>query len=176
MNRGHKVRPLYIKEIRREAQKLKDSFGITGEYFPIVELIEAMHEREWLELEIVEKELMPDDYGLTFPKRNLIRIRMDVYDKARNGDGFGRFTMAHELGHLTIHREETVYARNEHGGCHQTIEDSEWQADKFAQELLVDTRLLSISAMPRQIVYQSGVSDKAAMTAYKSLLREGVLK
>lgn len=176
MNRGHKVRPLRIRDIRKAAQTFKDSFHITGDYFPIVQLIELMHEREWLELEIVEKELMPDDYGLTYPKRNKIKIREDVYDKAVAGDGFGRFTMAHELGHLIIHRQETVYARNEHGGFHKTIEDSEWQADKFAQELLIDTRLLRPGSKSWSIADQYGVTTKAANTAYNSLIKEGVLK
>lgn len=176
MNRGHKVKSLQIKHIRDVAQHVKDSFQITGGYFPIVELIELMHQSEAIELEIKERHEMPNDYGLTYPKRNQILIREDVYDLAVSGDGFGRFTMAHELGHLFLHRHETVYARNEHGGCHKTIEDSEWQADKFAQELLIDTRILVPTNNAYQIADMFGVTIKAGDTAYRSLLREGILR
>lgn len=176
MNRGHKVKALYISQIRSLAHYVKDSFRITGRCFPIVELVELMHQQELIEFEIVERECMKEDYGVTYPKRNQIFIREDVYDKALDGDGFGRFTMAHELGHLIIHRDETVYARNQHGGSHKTIEDSEWQADKFAQELLIDTRLLMSTYDPYNIAEQCGVTAKAAETAYRSLLREGILK
>lgn len=176
MNRGHKVKPLKICDIRRVAQHVRDSFKISGIYFPIVELVELMNHSALIEFEIVENEEMPNDYGLTYPKRNKIIIREDVYDKAFAGDGFGRFTMAHELGHLLVHRQETVYARNEHGGNHKTIEDSEWQADKFAQELLIDTRLIRPDLSPYQIVDLCGVTLKAAETAHNSLKREGILR
>ena len=176
MNKGHKVKPLQTISIRKFAQHVRDSFQISEIYFPIVQLIELMASLEQIELEIVEEEQMPNDYGLTYPNKNRILIRQDVYNQAVANKGFGRFTMAHELGHLILHRNETVYARNKHGGTHQTWEDSEWQADKFAQELLVDTRLIQPDFNSYQIADLFGITLKAAGTAYTSLKREGVLR
>lgn len=175
MNKGHKVTPLFTKQIRNVAQHFKDTFQIKTSYFPIVMLIEILQHKEMIELEIIEKSEMLNDYGLTYPKKNKILIREDVYDRAVEGDGFGRFTLAHELGHLILHKQETVYARNEHGGNHKTIEDSEWQANKFAQELLIDTRGLSEKSSAFSIMNEFSVSHSAANTALASLKREGVL-
>lgn len=175
MNRGHKVNPLSIKKIRNVAHQLKDMFQIVEGYFPIVLFVELLHQSEFIELEIAEESSMPNDYGLTFPRKNKIVIRQDVYDSAVDGDGFGRFTIAHELGHLMLHKQEVVYARNQHGGKHKTYEDSEWQADKFAQELLVDTRKVLKSYWVSNIKDEFGVSGKAAETACRALQKEGVL-
>jgi Zn-dependent peptidase ImmA (M78 family) len=175
MNRGHKVSPLSTDRIRKVAHQIRDTFQIVDGYIPIVLLIELLHQQELIEFEIVEQALMPDDYGLTFPKKGKIVIRQDVYDLAVSGDGFGRFTIAHELGHLILHNQEVVYARNKHGGHHKTFEDSEWQADKFAQELLVDVRHVSKGDQISDIECKFGVSRKAAEVSFKALKNGGIL-
>lgn len=175
MNRGHKVRPLSIEKIRSIAHQIKDMFQIVEQYLPIVLLVELLHQQGLIEFEIAEKSSMPDDYGLTYPKKNKIVIREDVYDLAVEGDGFGRFTVAHELGHLILHNQEVVYARNQHGGKHEVFEDSEWQGDKFAQELLVDTRQVSKEYQISDIEGKFGVSRKAAEVTYRSLKKAGIL-
>lgn len=45
-------------------------------------------------------------HGETIPSENRIRIREDVYERACNGYGRDRLTMAHELGHLLLHRDD----------------------------------------------------------------------
>lgn len=172
MNRGHKVKPKSIVIIRKVAQSIKDLFGIKDEYVPIVLLIELLHERGMLELEIQQQTEMLSDYGLSYPQRNKIIIREDVYNSAVADNGFSRFTLAHELGHLILHKQEFVLARNKHGGEHKVYEDSEWQADKFAQELLIDSRKVKAHYGVDDIKKKFVVSHKAASVAYRALIRE----
>jgi len=175
MNRGHKVNPLSTKKIRSVAHQIRDTFKIQDNYFPIVLFLELLHQNELIEFEIVEKNEMPNDYGLTYPKKNKIVIREDVYDAAVDNDGFGRFTIAHELGHLILHKQETVYARNEHGGKHKIYEDSEWQADKFAQELLVDVRKVLKNYSIFDLENEFGISRRAAETTQRALKKDEIL-
>src|SRR5574337_186702 len=99
-------------------------------FFPIVELYEFLDvfsPGAYYEVRTVDE--MGDDHGLTLLTRKVIRLREDVYEAACAGDGFGRFTMCHELGHLLLHdgvalkrgvREPPIYM------------SSEWQSDTFA--------------------------------------------
>lgn len=43
---------------------------------------------------------MPFSYGGTLYHQELIKIREDIYNKACDGDGFSRSTIAHELFHF----------------------------------------------------------------------------
>lgn len=175
MNRGHKVKPLSIKVIRNTAQGIKDLLKIKDAKVPIVYLLEWLHEHGVIELEIETKNVMPNDYGLTYPQQNKIVLREDVYDDAVIGGGFGRFTLAHELAHYVLHKNESVYARNEHGGVHKTYEDSEWQADKFAQELLADTRFINAHDTVGDLETRFGLSRKAAIVTERALRKEKII-
>lgn len=175
MNKGYKVKPRLTKDIRKFSQLVRQEFDLPDAWFPIVELTEALCANDAIELIILTQEEMPHDYGLTFPRRNLIQIREDVYDDAVRKGGFGRFTMAHELGHLLLHRNEPVFARNQSITDHKTIEDSEWQANKFAQELLVDVRHLDPYSTPELIAKKFGITGEAAKITSNALKREGIL-
>jgi len=174
-NRGYKVKPRGTEQIRKVAHGFKDVLGIKKDYFPIVEMLELLSQKEIFDFEIIAKEDMPNEYGLSYPNKGLIRIREDIYDKAVDGDGFGRYTIAHEIGHFMLHKGEMPYAR-EVGGEHKTYEDSEWQANKFAQELLIDTRNIDKNISVSEIEIKYGVTRKASRVAMKALRRDGVLK
>ena len=88
--------------------------------------------------------------------------------------------LAHELGHLFLHTSERLgFARHHPSsqGNHSFFEDSEWQADRFAAELLTpahELRKTGLSAS--QIVAAYGVSRKSADIRIRSLKDEGYLK
>lgn len=67
-------------------------------------------------------------HGETIPSENRIRIREDVYERACNGYGRDRLTMAHELGHLLLHRVETITLAREDGDI-SPYKDPEWQTN-----------------------------------------------
>ena len=58
-----------------------------------------------------------------------------VFERACNGYGRDRLTMAHELGHLLLHRVESITLAREDGDI-SPYKDPEWQANAFAGELL----------------------------------------
>lgn len=176
MNKGHRVSPRSTKDIRGLANLLRSEFNISSERFPIVELVEILAYQEEIEFIITSLEDMPDDYGLTLPKKNIIKLREDVYDDAARGGGFGRFTLAHELGHLLLHRREVVFARNQCTSNHKPFEDSEWQADKFAQELLVDVHHVNPYTTINTIADKFSITRRAAEVTFSALKKEGIIQ
>ena len=106
-------------------------------------------------------EEMGECHGLTFPDRKEIQIREDVYNRACEGSGRDRMTMAHELFHLLQHEKSNIsYARTENGNI-PLYRDPEWQAEAFGGELLVPHHLIHGMEV-EDIIKKCGVSSKAA--------------
>lgn len=68
------------------------------------------------------------------PQDSLIILREDVYEGAHEGNGRDRMTVAHEIGHLLMHKN-IAFARAERVEI-RAFESSEWQAKCFSGELL----------------------------------------
>lgn len=142
--KGYKAPPQSIDSIRVITQKLRKLFGKEAGHLKIMDLMEfviPMIDREF-EWEVSDDQFL---YQMGYeayydPKGTAIVIRDDVYDCATSGDSSSlrhQFTLAHELGHYFLHRGlNPVLPR---GGIptHKTYEDTEWQADTFAGELLM---------------------------------------
>ena len=79
-------------------------------YFPIVQFLENIFLVliSDFQLEIVPEREMGNKHGETYPSRNLIRIREDVYLGAVDGCGRDRLTIAHEIGHLFMREGRTT--------------------------------------------------------------------
>ena len=84
---------------------------------------------------------MGDDHGQTFPEKLLIKLREDVYVGMCKGVGRDRFTGAHELGHLFLHKSAGFARRSLEPGAPLYV-NSEWQADTFSSAFLIDERRL----------------------------------
>jgi len=82
-------------------------------------------------------------HGETIPSENRIRIREDVYERACNGYGRDRLTMAHELGHLLLHRVEMITLAREDGDI-PPYKDPEWQAKDIASHYGITEKAASI--------------------------------
>ncbi|WP_438310766.1 ImmA/IrrE family metallo-endopeptidase [Sporosarcina sp. FA9] len=140
------AKPTSRKKIRDLTNVLRRAAGLYDEpYFPVVEFLElAMPELfTAFEYEIVCISEMPNEYGVTYPEKNKICIREDVYERAIEGVERDRFTIAHEIGHFILHKPgNIVLARLE------TIEEipayrqPEWQANTFAGELLAPPQII----------------------------------
>lgn len=79
----YKAQGVSRKDIRRFVKKIKKLVGLENElYFPIVEFLENILPEiiPDFQLEILPRLVMGDKHGETFPDRNIIRIREDVYD------------------------------------------------------------------------------------------------
>lgn len=179
--RGVRVAPLNCQLIRQAADEIRKIFSIPPGHVDIVGLYEfGLQEKGW-DYDICEDSALADDVlAMSYPDRHLVRVKLSTWSKALRGDRMCRFTLAHELGHLFLHTSERLgFARHHRSsqGNHSFFEDSEWQADRFAAELLTPAHeLLATDLSAPQIVAAYGVSRKSADIRIRSLKDEGYLK
>ncbi len=130
-------------------------------HFPIVDVVEAIAQDGF---EVLEHNDIGSNYGLTYPDENRILIRRDTYDAACDGKGWAREVMAHELGHLILHRGIPLpFASKEAGEQkHSILGDSEWQADTFAELLLAPLEVIRGIADTNGIASLCGIRQETA--------------
>lgn len=126
------------------AGALRRVFRLSEEpYFPVVEIYDYLDLIiEGASYEILTAEEMGDDHGRTYPEKNLIHIREDVFDGAYDKKPRDRFTLCHELGHLLMHRGVALSRVNPMAPP-KIYRNSEWQADTFASHLMMPKALLA---------------------------------
>lgn len=157
-----KVSPVSRKNIRNIAREFRKIFGIENDlYIDIVCLLElALVNPGIIEYEIVEDSEMGYDEALSIPADDLLLIKESVYEGAAAGNPRDRFTIAHEIGHLILHKDyKNCFARTESNV--KPYEDPEWQANCFAGEFLVPYHLCK-NMSTDEIALRCGVSKKAA--------------
>lgn len=182
--KGYKVLPESRKTIRQNAHTILDvlraQMGLSHPKLPIVTVVEWMDARDVFEFHVVEAtqmlgkaaELEPVPGGMT-----TLTVNEDVYLKACEDDNFGRFTLAHELGHYFLHSRQPIpLTRMQSKPMHRAFEDSEWQANAFAGELLVDSRLVPIHcSCPLDVARVFGVSLETAKIQWEELSKDGLV-
>lgn len=159
------AKPLSRQNIRKMAMLIRKIEGAEHTlFFDIVHFLEHTLPKidSNFTFSVLPKEKMGECHGLTFPEKNEIQIREDVYERALNGSGRDRFTMAHELFHLLQHDYSNIsFARMGDSERLPRYKDPEWQADAFGGELLIPYNLVQgLSA--DQIMDGCQVSAKAA--------------
>lgn len=157
--------PLSREQIRKMARFIRRIAGEENKlYFDIVRFLDIILPQIDPEFSLIieGKEKLGDCHGLTYPDRNEIHIREDVYNRALDGSGRDRLTMAHELFHLLQHEKSNIsYARTSGNQKIVAFRDPEWQADAFGGELLIPAHLAK-GMEADEIVSKCGVSYKAA--------------
>ena len=169
---GFKVSPRSIKEIRNIANVFVKHSKVKS--FPIMHVLEIVLPKlyENFSLEIVDDAKMGDNHGLTLPNENIIKLKASVYLGACNCNGRDRYTVAHEIGHLILHRGDAIkFAYNENANI-RIFEDSEWQANTFAAELLMPFDLVKEYNSVDDIVRDFDVSREAAEIRLERIRRE----
>lgn len=177
--KGHKVPPQSTASIRELAMKLRSVFNELTEHpklkIDILEVLEIHLPKIFdnYELEVMEDKVLGDDHGQTFPDKNLIKVRASTYEGALNDVGRDRFTLAHELGHLFLHKNISSFARSTSPNSEiKPFEDSEWQADCFAAEFLMPFDEVKKCTSPLELAYKFGVSPKAAEVRFNKVRSE----
>ncbi|HYF36006.1 MAG TPA: ImmA/IrrE family metallo-endopeptidase [Prosthecobacter sp.] len=122
---------------------------------------------------VSERSAMGENLALTHVRERSIEVREDVYDKACEGWGFDRLTLAHELGHYVLH-PEVALARRVGTGSIKAYVDPEWQANAFAGELLMPLAVFK-RIDPKGAANTFGVTQKAVETQTAAWRREGLL-
>lgn len=137
MSNNFKVAPLSRSQIETYVKIFRKKLGITTRT-PICQIFEQALSKFFpnFEWEILPKNEMTEE-GVTVNDKK-IYIREDVYEKAYNGNGRARFTIAHEIGHFLLHTLNNIklcrLAPNEKL---KPYEDPEYQANAFASALLM---------------------------------------
>lgn len=172
-----RVAPRSRSDIRHTATRVRQELHLVDvPYFPIIHVIDQIlcsHFQE-IELEVEPLSEMAGAEGYTCPNGTFITLREDVYDGAIAGEGRHRFTAAHELGHLLLHSGRG-FARVPASNAIRPFENSEWQADTFAAELLMPARFFSSSDTVQVVVDRHGVSYQAADYRLVKLRQEGLI-
>lgn len=169
----YKASAVSRRNIQDLVRYLKERVHLENElYFPVVQFLENILPIliPEFQLEIVPQKEMGNKHGETYPSRNLIRIREDVYLGAVDGCGRDRLTIAHEIGHLFLHEDDFIalckLAPNEKL---RPFEDPEWQANAFGGELLASAYLIK-GMTAAEVSEQCGVSMDAAKVQLKAAL------
>lgn len=159
---GLMMPPLSLEQIREKASAFRKIFGLTENgYVDIVKVLESLQEYG-VEIEIAPVHEMANKHGQTYPAKPKIVIREDIYERACEGHGRDRLTIAHEIGHLFLHGTDKIsLARVEKEYEIPTWCDPEWQANAFAGELLAPFRFIRDLGIP-EIQRRYGVSAQAA--------------
>jgi Zn-dependent peptidase ImmA (M78 family) len=176
-SKGVRVPPRSTENIRQSANKIREVLNVVSnssvEKLDIVEVIDILLPQciPQLEVNIIQNDKMGEDHGRTYPDKFRVELRESTYVGAFNGSGRDIFTIAHEIGHLFLHQNAASFARAKQPSVVKPYENSEWQADQFAAELLMpyDLCLNCINAL--EIQYRFGVSKSAAENRFKSINR-----
>lgn len=145
---------------------IRQAMGLSNnDYFDVVRFLEHYIHLIFpdFHIEVVENSKMPGNYAEFHPETKCIRIQEDVYLGAANGNPRDRFTLAHEIGHLWLHRPGKIrLARSINKEKIPTYKCPEWQANTFAGELLVPPDG-TIGMSHDEVIEQFGVSYQAAL-------------
>lgn len=156
---------------------LRAALGVTGARFDAEGILESLS-KYGITVDVVDDndpELPRGVEACWIPDTVTLTIKESVYKAACRREPRALFTIAHELGHLTLaHRR--VFSRDASGTC-RVFEDSEWQANNFAAEFLMPIEEIKrANAMsPAQIEATFGVSAQAAETRFNKLRSKGEL-
>lgn len=171
MSRGFVVQPRSREMIRRLAESVRQRLNLDARQVPIVDVLEKVWPKLYPDFDFqiydqvdMDAEFGPGTYGVTLQTGDTIILREDVYARAEGGTARDRFTIAHELGHYLMHRGESLAMLQQSGLEIPYYRDSEWQANTFAAELLVDTKNLLMLGLDNveDIRHAFGVSYKTA--------------
>lgn len=138
------AKPLSRKKIRNFTNALREICDKSlAHEFPIIHFLENIMP---IFFDSFEYDIVPDNEldceARAFPNSNRILIRESVYDGAYYGNPRDLFTIAHEIGHMFLHREDTISFARSKGKELKSYENPEWQANTFAGELLAPIHLI----------------------------------
>lgn len=180
--KGFRVKGRSRQDIRADAHTVLDvlraQMGIRRPTLPIVDVVEWLDEKGIIELDVLGSGEMDGKAAELQPVPNgtpRLCINESVYEGACEGGNFGRFTLAHELGHYFLHSRQPIpLARTSITPDHPPFEDSEWQANTFAGELLVDSRLVGeFCKNIADVTHVFGVSHQTAEIQWGELIKNG---
>ena len=157
--------------IRYIAKTIRRYLGIENAvYVDVVALLDILSRSiPKFSYEIVANNKLPKKvFATTDVKTGKIRIKQRIFNKACDGDGFARFTIAHEIGHfVTLVLLGFQLTRTFDNNKPKPFNDPEWQADCFAGEFLMSYDVVK-NYSEKELVDNCGVTPKAARCQFKA--------
>lgn len=153
------------EEIESLARRIRAKFKCTDLYFDIIRFVEYVLPSidSSFCYEYVDSAYLPaNTYAFYDPHDNIMRISSDVYENAIKDIGRDRFTIAHEVGHYFLHRNNIALARSK--SSVPAYRNPEWQANVFASALLIPVDKTKFMT-PEEIQVSCKVSYQAACIA-----------
>ncbi len=113
-----------------------------------------------------DHDLGSDEARISFePDRRVIKVKKTVFDQALFGDGRGRNTLAHELGHAVMHTGAEK-ARSSFGYAKlksvRPFESAEHHAITFAPYFLINDSFAADIDSPEELSVRAGISYASA--------------
>lgn len=174
---GSSVPGLSEAEIEKKAYTFRDLIFLSqAGPCPMIKIVEKTLPRLMPDFDflVIDDSEMGNDHARMYPDQLKMHISRTIYDKAWENDGFSNFTLAHELGHLVLHRNiPPSFSRAKAAPKYDCYFNSEWQADKFATYLLmptIDARATCQTAEDIQQRYH--VTIEAARVRHRELFGE----
>lgn len=131
-------------KVERTAEAVLERFGITKPPVPVEELAKA------LGAEVLPSDLEDKDLSGMFFRRGPRTVIL--FNKGHHPNR-QRFTVAHEIGHMLLHKDATVFVdavlrRDKHSSA--GIDQKEIQANQFAAALLMPRRWILAEVQRRR--------------------------
>ncbi|WP_316234272.1 ImmA/IrrE family metallo-endopeptidase [Bradyrhizobium sp. SZCCHNR1098] len=179
------VDPLRDFEVREHAKTLRRALGWADadrvdplSLEPATELWTIRGKRPF-KLELAADAEMSGESGLTTydGTKILVKIPRRIRQKAFMGDGYARFTIAHELGHASLHLDKLMLgaalprrlAGNTLPKWIPKFKSAEHQANIFGAALLINDATARRLSSPEEISVQAGVSLTAARIYFEQV-------
>jgi Zn-dependent protease with chaperone function len=130
---------------------------------PDLELFLESLENFGITYDVVDEGYLPPNVEAScLPEKRVIYITSSTYEGVIRNDDRARFTIFHELGHLLL-----AHSRNFHRDTTVSFpiwENSEWQADQFAAEILMPLDVIRAKNLivAGELRKEFGVSHTAA--------------
>jgi hypothetical protein len=167
-----------LRQISKGVRKIlleEDCYKNDGKCVDAVYLLENLLHRAQYNFHLVDDSLLPETVAFTVPGHQLIVLRESIYEGLFKDDPFARFTVVHEFSHIVLEHDVNFH-RGASLGQHNWYEDSEWQANNLAAELLMPVEVIKrLKARPIFIMSECGVSEQAANFRLQNLKTEGVI-
>lgn len=173
---GFRVSPLSTGKIREKAMSIRPLLMQGEQPCDLGTFVESL-EKFGITYDIVEETFLPRGVEAScLPEKRLIYITLSTYEAICRNDERARFTIFHELGHLLL-----AHSRSFHRDSHPNFpvfENSEWQADQFAAEILMPLEIILQKRLSEawQLQDEFGVSYQAATYRLHKLRSKGEIK
>lgn len=145
------------------------------DYFNMVEFIKQLIQRPKHRGGRLAVKFMTEDSPLpakvSFDPLTL-HVRVDVWRAAQTDEPWARWILAHECGHLILHDN---YAKGFaiEGSARIPLDEqersAEWQADRFADYLLMPTEILERLISPHDVAVRAGVEPQHAFRRFQQV-------